>query len=126
MNDMTSVKLMGVGYSLMASIFSGSIVIPSTEIATSTTPSTLVFPFYDVLDIGATPGAKSMSLFGGNPGISPKTSLKSLKTRWSKLLSILSLVASSIWDTKNWHSFLKLFFSFMDEISQTTTTLGMP
>jgi hypothetical protein len=69
--------------------------------ATSTTPSTLVFPFYDVLDIGATPGAKSMSLFGGNPGISPKTSLKSLKTRWSKLLSILSLVASSIWDTKN-------------------------
>ena len=49
---------------------------------------------YGVLDTGATPGTKSieksMSLFGGNPGISLKTSSKSLKTGCYSILSILS------------------------------------
>jgi hypothetical protein len=41
-----------------------------------------------------------MSPFGGNPGISPKTSSNYFKSRWFLILSIISLVASSIWDEK--------------------------
>jgi hypothetical protein len=41
-----------------------------------------------------------MSLFGGNPIISPKTSSKFLKTGWSSMLATLSLAASSMWAAK--------------------------
>jgi hypothetical protein len=59
---------------------------------------------YGVLDIGETLGTKSieksMSLFGGNPWISPKSSSKSLKTGFYSMLSTLSPIASSIWVVK--------------------------
>jgi hypothetical protein len=67
-----------------------------------------------------------MSLFGGSPGISPKQSWKSLKTRCSSMLGILSLVSSSLWVVELYNPILKLFFIWMDEISLTTTGLGIP
>jgi hypothetical protein len=59
---------------------------------------------YDVLDTGGALGTKSieksMHVFGGNPGITTKTSLKSFKIGWYSMLGIVSLAASSIWDEK--------------------------
>jgi hypothetical protein len=85
---------------------------------------------YGVLDTRAAPYTKSigksMSLFGGNPIISPKISLKSIRTGWSSMLVTLSLVTSSTWATKKWHPFLKLLFNYIVEISLTTKTIGKP
>jgi hypothetical protein len=69
---------------------------------------------------------KSMSLFGGNPKISLKTSSKYFMTGWTSMFSTLSLATSSIWAAKIWHSFLKLFCSYIVEISLVATTFGMP
>jgi hypothetical protein len=85
---------------------------------------------YGVLETGVALATKSikksMSLFGGNHGISIKTSSKSLKIGWFSILFTLSLAASSICAAKIQHPFMKLFFNCIAGISLTTTTLGMP
>ena len=84
-----------------------------------------------VWDTGTAPGTrsivKSMSLFGGSPGISSgKTSLNSCNTEQSFNLGVSFSVASKTWDAYNQQPFLHKFFNCIVETFLIEITFGMP